>query len=106
MLVRLLVWKKILLLTDGRDKTLKVFQYSAKVLVWLAILASKSKAEGRAKLLTSHLSLVRKVLRLGHVLEPFHDGLELTKKQSFDTMAEKLEPLNSAIGIANDLSDE
>jgi hypothetical protein len=105
-LVKLLIWKKILILTDGRDKTLKVFQYGAKVLLWLSVPASKSTAEAKAKLLASHFSLVRKVLRLGHVLEPFHDGLELTKKQSFVSLADKLEPLNVAIGIVNDLSDE
>lgn len=105
-LVRLLIWRKILILTDGRDKTLKVFQYSAKVLLWTSVLAAKSKSEAKAKLLASHFSLIQKVLRLGHVLEPFHDGLDLVKKESFETLADKLAPLNAVIGIANDLSDE
>jgi hypothetical protein len=105
-LVRLLIWRNILLLTDGRDKTLKIFQYLAKVMMWADILPSKSKSESKAKLLASHFSLIRKVLRLGHVLEPFHDGLDLIGKKSYNSLAEKLAPLNVLIGMLNDLTDE
>ncbi|KAJ3304951.1 hypothetical protein HDV03_002181 [Kappamyces sp. JEL0829] len=105
LLVRVLILRKILLLNDGRDKVLKCLQYGAKVLLW-AVLLSKSPAQTRAKQLSSHFSLVRKVIRLGHFLEPLNDGLELCKEPGFDTLAQRLAPLNVVIGIVNDVSDD
>jgi hypothetical protein len=104
-LVRVLVIRKILLLNDGRDKILKVAQYSAKVLLWL-VLMEKSVNQTRAKQIATHFSIVRKVIRLGHFLEPFSEGLDIAKEPHFETTAQKLAPLNVLIGIANDISDD
>jgi hypothetical protein len=104
-LLRVLLVRKILLLNDGRDKIMKVAQYSAKVLLWLVLL-EKSVNQTRAKQIASHFSIVRKVIRLGHFLEPFNDGLDILKEAQFETLAQKLAPLNVLIGIANDISDD
>ncbi|KAI8902011.1 peroxisomal biogenesis factor 11-domain-containing protein [Globomyces pollinis-pini] len=104
-LFRILVFRKLLLLNDGRDKLLKVAQYTCKVLLWI-YLTSKSENQSKAKLIASHFSLVRKCIRLGHALEPFHECLEISKNPSFKTLQEKLAPLNCMIGIANDIADD
>lgn len=104
---QLLIWRRILLLTDGRDKLLKIAQYSSKVLLWKVLTVPKSAAQAKAKLLVSHLSLARKIIRLAHFLEPLKDGLDLiNEKPDFSSLAAKLAPLNVVIGILNDLSDD
>ncbi|KAJ3250933.1 hypothetical protein HK103_003049 [Boothiomyces macroporosus] len=104
-IVQILIFRKILLLNDGRDKIMKVAQYSSKILLWL-VLVEKGVNQTRAKQLASHFSLVRKVIRLAHCLEPFNDGLEIVKEKQFDTLQQKLAPLNVVIGICNDISDD
>jgi hypothetical protein len=72
--------------TDGRDKTLKVIQYTIK------LVASTQYAP-----LISQLSMTRKILRLGHVLHPLRS---LLKEQ------EPINQFSHLIGIANDISDD
>ncbi|KAJ3273470.1 hypothetical protein HDV01_004390 [Terramyces sp. JEL0728] len=104
-IVQILIFRKLLLLNDGRDKIMKVAQYSSKILLWL-ILVEKGINQTRAKQLASHFSLVRKAIRLAHFLEPFNDGLEIAKEKQFGTLQQKLAPLNVVIGICNDISDD
>lgn len=102
--IRTLVFRRILLLTDGRDKCMKVAQYTAKILLWLSLLEKTNAV--KAKQVASHFSLVRKVIRLGHFLEGFNEGVSINKERSFGSLAEKLAPLNVGIGIINDISDD
>ncbi|KAJ3117349.1 hypothetical protein HDU96_007139 [Phlyctochytrium bullatum] len=93
--VRLMVFRKILLLNDGRDKLLKVVQYGSKAVLHLNLIeklaaaleaagmavpallrvagdgkGDKAPMVGRLEKLISHLSMARKIVRLAHVLEP------------------------------------
>lgn len=105
-LQRVLVYRKLLLLNDGRDKIMKLTQYSAKILLWLYLIED-SKAKTRAKAIAHHMSLVRKVIRLAHFLEPFKEAVDLLNEPSnFQTISEKLAPLNIVAGMLNDVSDD
>ncbi|KAI7865591.1 peroxisomal biogenesis factor 11-domain-containing protein [Spinellus fusiger] len=53
---------------DGRDKTIKIIQYFLKVLVHYHYFPSKQWSP-----ITSQFSLTRKILRLGHAVEPIRD---------------------------------
>ncbi|KAG0242140.1 Peroxisomal membrane protein PMP27 [Actinomortierella wolfii] len=57
---------------DGRDKTIKVIQYFAKLFLWLFLADSKryKVLAGRVKALAKQFSTTRKVLRLGHFIDP------------------------------------
>ena len=70
-ILRLLVFRKVLLLTDGRDKSLKLIQYLSKLLIWAQVLNGKQIK--RATNLASQLSLTRKIIRLAHWLDSVND---------------------------------
>ncbi|KAH6575602.1 hypothetical protein BASA60_004905 [Batrachochytrium salamandrivorans] len=118
LLFRAMIFRKILLLNDGRDKILKCVQYAAKLLLWCYLSAQSKKhpvSHARAMHLASHFSLARKMVRLGHWLEPINDYLEFSKNPIQDmslnpTAAEinihRLAPLNAGIGILNDVCDD
>nr|KAJ3419475.1 hypothetical protein HK105_006907 [Polyrhizophydium stewartii] len=114
---RMLVFRKILLLNDGRDKVLKCFQYTAKVLLWCYLTDPKRfpLAHDRASKIAAQFSITRKIVRLGHWLESYNDHLELAKEGLFtvdaslspaERTARLLAPLSAWIGIVNDLSDD
>jgi hypothetical protein len=106
LLGRVLIYRKLLLLNDGRDKIMKLTQYSAKILLWLYLIED-SKAKTRAKAIVHHMSLVRKVIRLAHFLEPLKEAVDLLNEPSnFLTTSEKLAPLNIVAGMINDVSDD
>ncbi|KAF9974984.1 hypothetical protein BGZ73_001477 [Actinomortierella ambigua] len=66
---------------DGRDKTVKVIQYFAKVFLWLFLADSKryKVLAMRVKALAKQFSTTRKVLRLGHFVDPLAAVLLLYK---------------------------
>ncbi|KAG0270125.1 hypothetical protein DFQ27_000426 [Actinomortierella ambigua] len=66
---------------DGRDKTVKVIQYFAKVFLWLFLADSKryKVLAARVKALAKQFSTTRKVLRLGHFVDPLATVLMLYK---------------------------
>ncbi|KAF9199823.1 hypothetical protein BGZ59_003677 [Podila verticillata] len=115
-------------LVDGRDKTVKVIQYFAKVFLWL-FLSNPKQYEllaSRIKALAKQFSTTRKVLRLGHFIDPLATVLTLgmtlmanvqkqgwkhtlAKKQDAswrNTMRERLGDMNNAIGLVQDISDD
>jgi hypothetical protein len=60
--------------TDGRDKTMKLIQYSLKVLLWRAIKSPQDKVlRQRLSALVKAFSTTRKIIRLGHWLEPYEE---------------------------------
>ncbi|KAF9108891.1 hypothetical protein BGX29_003821 [Mortierella sp. GBA35] len=113
---------------DGRDKTIKVVQYFAKVFLWLflsnpqqyAVLASRLKA------LAKQFSTTRKVLRLGHFIDPLASVLTLAValrsnlrknglRRTLDktpsegwghTVRDRLGHLNTILGFVQDISDD
>lgn len=109
-LIKLLVFRKMLLLTDGRDKILKIIQYSLKFLLWAYLKAGliRTKYAGIA----SQLSLTRKLIRLGHWLEPIVTLVDLSTQSSKTSLSrnaqllKSLAPLNAYVAILNDVADD
>ena len=90
------ILRRILLLSDGRDKILKIIQYVSKILLIHRALSVNSAK--KANNLASSFSTGRKILRLAHFL----DGIEelYTNKQSLFSFFSVL------VGILNDVSDD
>ncbi|KAF9141788.1 Peroxisomal membrane protein PMP27 [Mortierella sp. GBA39] len=113
---------------DGRDKTIKVIQYFAKVFLWLFLSDPKQYAvlATRLKALAKQFSTTRKVLRLGHFIDPMASVLTLAvalrsnlRKQGLrqtldkapsqkwsNTLRGRLGYLNTVLGFVQDISDD
>ncbi|KAF8938150.1 Peroxisomal membrane protein PMP27 [Haplosporangium gracile] len=113
---------------DGRDKTIKVIQYFAKVFLWLFLSNPKQYAvlTTRLKALAKQFSTTRKVLRLGHFIDPMASVLTLAvalrsnlRKQGLrwtldkapsqkwgNTLRDRLGHLNTVLGFVQDISDD
>jgi hypothetical protein len=89
---------KILLQTDGRDKIFKSIQYFSKLLL---VYRKNTPAEK----LASHFSLTRKILRLGHCVEPLHDLVACLDNDS-GKITLNMDLFVALLGIANDISDD
>ena len=117
-----MVLRKILLLNDGRDKVLKVVQYTSKTILYLALIQKMKLVlslpdshpllllPSRLEKLVPHLSLARKIVRLAHGLESLDtisslnlSDLDKDPKKRLDT---GLTLLNALIGLVNDISDD
>ncbi|KAF9184761.1 Peroxisomal membrane protein PMP27 [Haplosporangium sp. Z 767] len=115
-------------LVDGRDKTIKVIQYFAKVFLWLFLSDAKQYAvlASRIKALAKQFSTTRKVLRLGHFVEPMVTTLTIASalrtklrgrglRQTLNkapsqtwrnTIRDRLGRLNNVLGFIQDISDD
>lgn len=89
------------MLNDGRDKLMKVVQYLAKLYIWL----NQSNARIKSKSLASNLSTVRKVIRIGHFLDPITALID-SRSEKLVTLVQRLAPLGHSIGIVNDMADD
>lgn len=114
---RLETMRRLLVLMDGRDKSIKLVQYSAKVILWAYLsrvdaTATTKSATLRLKNLASSFSTTRKIIRLGHVIEPYAAFTELCSSKhvlpsnSVDESLHRLAILNSIIGMVQDISDD
>ncbi|KAG9286646.1 hypothetical protein G9A89_012196 [Geosiphon pyriformis] len=118
------IFRRLVLLSDGRDKTLKIIQYSAKLYLWAVLSPSSllakhrlhtsvsSTIKPRLSALTSHFSTTRKIFRLAHFLEPyteFRDYVTGANAYPYD-VAERLIYyigfINSIVGMLNDFFDD
>ncbi|KAI8619048.1 hypothetical protein BC830DRAFT_1165692 [Chytriomyces sp. MP71] len=78
LLIRLILFRKILILNDGRDKVLKCIQYACKVALWSQLLPFLAATypnlaitlRKRLAGFIPHLSITRKLVRLGNFLAP------------------------------------
>lgn len=124
--LQLSILKKVLAKTDGRDKLVKVVQYSGKLLLWLVLTKERAVANPnlyadlRLKVsnLASSFSTFRKIVRLLHAVEPISDYMELAeddakRKGSFlselsfrEALDRLLAYANALIGVANDIVDD
>ncbi|CAG8543203.1 8293_t:CDS:2 [Paraglomus brasilianum] len=111
------VLRRMLLLSDGRDKTMKVVQYFTKIVFWLYLSDNKSKyptLHARGSALTSQFSTTRKIIRLFHFLEPYTDFREYVigarflnpKSPPYGKVAHYLGFVNSVAGMGNDILDD
>ncbi|KAG0198949.1 hypothetical protein BGX28_007692 [Mortierella sp. GBA30] len=115
-------------LVDGRDKTIKVVQYFCKVFLWAFLSNPKEYAvfAARMKALAKQFSTTRKVLRLGHFIDPMasvltlavalraslrKNGLRRTLDKSpsqdwRETVRSRLSSLNDVLGFVQDITDD
>ena len=113
---------------DGRDKTIKVVQYFCKVFLWVFLSNPKQYAvlAARMKALAKQFSTTRKVLRLGHFIDPMASVLTLAVtlranlrknglRRTLDkapsqnwrnTLRDRLGSLNNVLGFVQDISDD
>ncbi|KAI3650107.1 hypothetical protein MP228_005739 [Amoeboaphelidium protococcarum] len=101
----------VLLITDGRDKFLKIIQYACKLYV-LQSQSSVLTKEGKSSLqkisnLVSALSNARKMVRLLHCIQPWQEVQSILKKgfqqQDVET---QISLLNNSLSVLNDISDD
>ncbi|KAI9217783.1 peroxisomal biogenesis factor 11 [Blastocladiella britannica] len=110
---------KYLKIADGRDKALKIVQYGFKVLLWAEIITKTSHptAHPRISAVVSQFSLTRRVLRLGHVVEPYSELRDVVdagwsgtvgKKGAspLDRLAAVLGWINPIASVVNDIVDD
>lgn len=93
LLLELALFQKITLSSDGKDKSLKVLQYSLKLLLLLS-----SNPKSALKNTTSSLSLARRVTRLGRSLPPLLRLAKNDTEHSFSWL--------DYICLANDVCDD
>ncbi|RUS15798.1 peroxisomal biogenesis factor 11-domain-containing protein [Endogone sp. FLAS-F59071] len=108
--------RKFLVVTDGRDKALKLVQYIVKVLLWSYLDARKkhhSDLHGHLHALASHFSTTRKIIRLGHVIEPYGELVDFNSLPPLPTTAPRRERIFRALAVvycvlalAQDVSDD
>ncbi|KAF9907387.1 hypothetical protein EC991_010947 [Linnemannia zychae] len=113
---------------DGRDKTIKVIQYFAKVFLWLFLSNPKQYAvlATRLKALAKQFSNTRKVLRLTHFIDPLASVLTLAVtlrsnvrkhglRRTLDkepsqgwghAVRDRLGHLNTVLGFVQDIADD
>ncbi|KAF9117779.1 Peroxisomal membrane protein PMP27 [Mortierella sp. 14UC] len=113
---------------DGRDKTIKVIQYFAKVFLWLFLSNPKQYAvlATRLKALAKQFSNTRKVLRLAHFIDPLASVLTLAVtlksnvrkhglRRTLDkeptqgwnhAVRHRLGHLNTVLGFVQDIADD
>ncbi|RKO92519.1 peroxisomal biogenesis factor 11-domain-containing protein [Blyttiomyces helicus] len=113
LLLQLLVIRRILLLTDGRDKLMKITQYSLKVILWARLLSKETHpvATPRAEKTVSHLSLTRKIIRLAQWTDQVSELKEILDEATagetdIRTLRNFLGIFNSTLGLANGFADD
>ncbi|KAJ3299292.1 hypothetical protein HK104_009411 [Borealophlyctis nickersoniae] len=111
-LVQLLILQRILLTNDGRDKILKIVQYSLKTVLWYR--AAAAAKNPKADKVISQFSLTRKIIRLNNwansiaeMDELLRDNLGITKGMTREERARRaLVFFGAAVGLVNGLADD
>ncbi|KAJ3158715.1 hypothetical protein HDU86_002680 [Geranomyces michiganensis] len=116
-LMHTLIIRRVLLLTDGRDKVMKCIQYFLKTVLWAELLTAKGahpRLHNAAKQTVSHFSTARKIMRLLYWLNSLdelvslaspdeHPGPTATRTQ---VVRHRLAVLNAILGIVNGWADD
>ncbi|CAG8564344.1 19003_t:CDS:2 [Racocetra persica] len=124
------ILRRLLVHSDGRDKTLKIIQYFGKIILWIhdrkvskvnpvifLFYRNKyflSRVSPRLKAMTSQFSTTRKIIRLAHFLEPYSDLREYytgarkisRSSTSYEIFVHYLGVINAIVGIMNDIFDD
>ena len=88
------IFRDTLLVTEGRDKVVKLLQYASRLILLLSSAPSK-----RLRPFVSQMSMTRKVLKLGHGVFPY---LELTQQGAITKFA----LIRAIVEIINDFWDD
>jgi len=112
---RILTLRQVMLISDGRDKVLKVFQYFSKAFLWASD-AENNKERGfkytdNVNALIAQFSITRKLLRLFHATDPINKiytiplafGNQYTRQQKIMTA---LDIIDGFVCLANDIVDD
>ncbi|KAH8555381.1 peroxisomal biogenesis factor 11 [Umbelopsis sp. PMI_123] len=107
------ILRKVLTLTDGRDKALKLIQYFIKIILHHGFIEKKRSMHASLSALASNFSTTRKIIRLGHIIEPAAElyNIAYTSPRKFPvTTKEKVDSflriMSLVFGIGNDLADD
>ncbi|KAI8818603.1 peroxisomal biogenesis factor 11-domain-containing protein [Fimicolochytrium jonesii] len=115
-LVQVLILRRMLLLTDGRDKVMKVIQYGLKAAMWAELLTAKKQPamHARASKIVSNFSTARKIIRLLYWLNSLDELIDLNKTSAADLvkmtpnerLRHNLSMFNAIVGIVNGWADD
>ncbi len=111
---RILTLRQVMLISDGRDKVLKVFQYFSKAFLWASDVDNREKGfkyTDNINALIAQFSITRKLLRLFHVTDPINKiynipltyGNQYTRQQKIMTT---LDIIDGFVCFANDIVDD
>jgi len=112
---KLLTLRQVMLISDGRDKVLKVLQYFSKAFLWASDVEN-NKEKGfqyteNINCLIAQFSITRKLLRLFHATDPINKiynipltyGNQYTRLQKMMTT---LDIIDGFVCLANDIVDD
>lgn len=108
------VVRKVLTITDGRDKALKLIQYFIKIVLHHGFITKRWPLHASLSALASNFSTTRKIIRLGHIIEPtaelYNAAYTSSPKKLPTTTTERLlsflSILGLVFGVGNDLADD
>jgi len=112
---RILTLRQVMLISDGRDKVLKVLQYFSKAFLWASDVENNKergfKYTDNINALIAQFSITRKLLRLFHATDPINKinniplayGSQYTRGQKIMTT---LDIIDGFVCLANDLVDD
>jgi len=112
---RILTLRQVMLISDGRDKVLKVFQYFSKAFLWASDVENNRekgfKYTDNVNALIAQFSITRKLLRLFHATDPINKiyniplafGSQYTRQQKIMTA---LDIIDGFVCLANDIVDD
>jgi hypothetical protein len=107
------ILRKVLTLTDGRDKALKLIQYFIKIILHHGFVSKQRSLYASLAALASNFSTTRKIIRLGHIIEPAAELYNIAytspkklPKTSKERVLSFLSILGLVFGLGNDLADD
>ncbi|KAG2176336.1 hypothetical protein INT43_005570 [Umbelopsis isabellina] len=107
------ILRKVLTITDGRDKALKLIQYFIKIILHHGLISKKRSIYASLAALASNFSTTRKIIRLGHIIEPAAELYNIAytspkklPKTSKERISSYLRILGLVFGLGNDLADD
>ncbi|GAB5587827.1 hypothetical protein Unana1_02727 [Umbelopsis nana] len=107
------VLRKVLTITDGRDKALKLIQYFIKIILHHGFIAKRWPLHASLSALASQFSTTRKIIRLGHIIEPtaelynaYVSAPKTLPATTKERIASFLSIMSLVFGIGNDLADD
>jgi len=112
---KILTLRQVMLISDGRDKVLKVLQYFSKAFLWASDVENNNEKgfqyTENINCMIAQFSITRKLLRLFHVTDPINKiynipltyGNQYTRLQKWMTT---LDIIDGFVCFANDIVDD
>ncbi|ORX45404.1 hypothetical protein BCR36DRAFT_299535 [Piromyces finnis] len=111
---RILTLRQVMLISDGRDKVLKVFQYFSKAMLWASDANNREKGfkyTENVNAMIAQFSITRKLLRLFHVTDPINKiyNIPLAFGSQYDRQQRimaTIDIIDGFVCFANDIVDD